>query len=160
MKNLTKSADSSPYITALDEYKNAETVFTYVSVGAEADTRLFIGRAICDGKTVCVPRCGERERNQMQAIKIASLDALTTGRYGIPEPQSGEVVPFSEIDFAVIPCLCADSLGNRLGHGAGYYDRFLVDFHGFSLVLCRQELKVDAVPTEAHDIPANKVIFI
>jgi len=158
MKTLDKSDDPSPYITALDEYKNAETIFTYVSVGAEADTRLFIRRAICDGKTVCVPKC--YERGKMEAIKIASLDELTLGRYGIPEPQSGETVPFSDIDFAVIPCLCADPCGNRLGHGAGYYDRFMADFHGFSLILCRKELKVDLVPVEAHDIPADKVIFI
>ena len=50
--------------------------------------------------------------------------ALRHNRYGIPEPDvaQGDVAP-SELDVVLLPLLGFDRNGNRLGMGAGYYDR-------------------------------------
>ncbi len=156
--NLGVSCDASDIISEMPEFRAAKTVFTYVSCGAEPRTDGIIRLSLSLGKTLAVPRC--IASGIMEAVIIKSEDALTCGKYGIPEPQKGEVLPFSKIDFAVIPCLCADRSANRLGHGGGYYDRFLSDFGGFSLLLCRKELEAEEIPLEEHDRPANKVIFI
>ena len=44
-------------LLATPEYAEAATVLTYVSVSSEVSTRMFIECALCDGKTVAVPRC-------------------------------------------------------------------------------------------------------
>ncbi|WP_437920598.1 5-formyltetrahydrofolate cyclo-ligase [Sphingobacterium sp. LRF_L2] len=45
--------------------------------------------------------------------------------WGIMEPVRGDVVPERLLDMVLIPLLVADTLGNRVGYGKGFYDRFL-----------------------------------
>jgi len=142
---------------ALESFKAAKTIFCYVSVGNEVSTRAILEAAIGLQKTVCVPRC--LTEYTMEAVAIGSIDDLENGMYGIPTgKQDGHVIPVSMIDFTVLPCLCADARGYRIGYGKGYYDRFLADYKGFSAVLCRKELLVEQVPAEPHDQKADFVI--
>ena len=46
-------------------------------------------------------------------------------QYGIPEPIGGVAVNEADIDIVFIPLLAFDEMGNRVGYGKGYYDRFL-----------------------------------
>lgn len=50
--------------------------------------------------------------------------ALRHNRYGIPEPDvaKNDLAP-NELDVVLLPLLGFDRKGNRLGMGAGYYDR-------------------------------------
>lgn len=50
---------------------------------------------------------------------------LAKNKYQIPEPLYGEVIDTELIDAVLIPLLCFDEKGNRIGYGAGFYDRFL-----------------------------------
>lgn len=45
--------------------------------------------------------------------------------YNIPEPIEGIEVPDSKIEVVFVPLLAYDKLGNRVGYGKGFYDRFL-----------------------------------
>ncbi len=51
--------------------------------------------------------------------------ALRTNRYGIPEPEAaaGDCLRPAALDLVLVPLLGFDRNGNRLGSGAGYYDR-------------------------------------
>lgn len=46
-------------------------------------------------------------------------------KYGIEEPVDGIDMFPTEIDLVIVPLLCFDEKGNRVGYGMGYYDRFL-----------------------------------
>jgi len=48
-------------------------------------------------------------------------------QYGIPEPMGGIEIKAGQIDAAIIPLLAFDNIGNRVGYGKGYYDRFLAN---------------------------------
>jgi 5-formyltetrahydrofolate cyclo-ligase len=52
---------------------------------------------------------------------------LTLNRWGIPEPENGLEINPEEIDMVLIPLLAFDLTGQRVGHGKGYYDRFLAN---------------------------------
>ena len=135
------------------EYVAAESVFIYVSMPDEPETRDIITDALERGKTVLVPKC---VGDNMLAVKIRSLDDLRLGAFGIPEPLGGEAWS-GGIDLAIVPCAAASKDLNRLGHGRGYYDRFLAGREIFKLCLCFDKLLCD-VPTETHDIKMDMVI--
>lgn len=144
-------------VTALPEYRQASFLFCYISVGKEVDTRRLITQAWADGKRVAAPRC--IGKGVMELFEIRSFDDLQPGRYRIPEPAAHcRPVSCGEIDFAVIPCLSCDRDRRRLGHGGGYYDRYLADSGAPSAALCREKLLLDAVCTEPHDRSVDLLI--
>lgn len=62
------------------------------------------------------------------------------------------------IDLVVVPALCCDKNNYRLGYGGGFYDRFLKDYTGKKVVCLPQELIVETIYPEDHDIPVDLVI--
>lgn len=83
---------------------------------------------------------------------------LEVHRFGFLQPHSSApTVAPDEIDVALLPGLAFDLYGNRLGRGAGYFDRLL----GFTREDARcvgvvpSDLVVDLLPTDPHDIPVG-----
>lgn len=148
-------------VAALPEFAAADAVFTYLSFGAEVDTRGLIQRAWDAGKTVCLPRVvpGTRE---MRWYTADSFDGLVRSSFGVDEPADD---PFREVrpaDFArpvaLVPGLAFDREGFRLGYGGGFYDTFLPDFPGDSVGLGRVCQLVESLPSrDVHDVPVDMV---
>lgn len=133
-----------------DEYKNAQCVFSYVGTESEINTSRLLHTALADGKRLCVPLC--TGVGTMEAREIKSTAVLIAGAYGIPEPpENSPLVDITQIDLAVVPCVACSHDGKRLGHGGGYYDRFLKQFSGNTVMLCYEELICEDIPVEAHD---------
>ena len=75
--------------------------------------------------------------------------------------EPGEDCPLAareSIDLILVPGLCFDRLGYRLGQGGGYYDRYLAGYAGATVGLCRRAVLQEAVPREAHDRPVDLVV--
>lgn len=139
------------------DYRQAKTIFCFVSHGKESNTYPLLERALADGKKLCIPLC--KAPGEMEAKVIRSLTDLQPGAYGIPEPpENAETILPSEIDLAVIPCLAAAQNGKRLGKGGGYYDRFLAAYTGKAVLMCPERLLLCDIPTESHDVQLPKVI--
>lgn len=144
-------------LLSLPAYQKAKTVFCFVSMPEEIDTGFFLQRAWMDGKRVVVPRCGQK--GVMAAYEVSSMDDLETGQYGIREPRAYcAMVPPEEIDFGVIPCLSCDRKGFRLGHGGGYYDRYLEGMTFPTAVICREELLLEETAIESFDTQMDWVV--
>lgn len=81
---------------------------------------------------------------------------LEVHRFGFLQPHSSaQLVSPDEIDIALLPGLAFDLFGNRLGRGAGYFDRLLratrADASHVGVVPAT--LVVDRLPADGHDIP-------
>ena len=147
-------------------YTDADEVFTYLSVGAEVDTRAIIEDAWSRGKTVAVPRCVEGT-NLMEWYRIDDFEGLEQGAYGIEEPPADPerlmAVPGPGADVkavAIVPGYAFDAQNYRLGYGGGYYDVFLPTFGGVSLGLCRkQQFSEDPLNFDDHDVPVDEVVI-
>lgn len=137
-------------LLGLPEYKDAKTVFCFVGVEHEINTRPFLNQVLADGKRLAVPLCVGK--GVMEARRIFSLDELKRGYYGLYEPDnSSEIIPMDEVEFAVIPCLTADHKGNRLGHGGGFYDTLFNEYNNVpAAIICRERM-CGEVPTEVFD---------
>ena len=150
-------------------FQSAESIFCYVSMDNEPGTGEILSTAFSSGKRVYVPRCIPGKERIMEAVEIHAWEDLERGTLGILEPKK-EIKGTDKRDFSLmlIPCLAADKRGGRLGHGAGYYDRFLEDTAGKKLCLCfdsllfpkipmgRQDIFMDYVLTEKELIPCGK----
>lgn len=153
----SSNAQIAKRLFAMPEYAAAKRVFAYYSVGREVSTQGIIEHALSNGKQVALPIC--ESKGVMHFALVHSLSELKMGRYGIPEPSvDGETVTPNADDIIIVPALCADKSNNRLGHGAGYYDRYLEKAECFSVCLCRAKLLWDKLPAEPTDIKVSAVI--
>ncbi len=136
---------------SLPQVEEAQTVFAFWGIpGREPDTARLIGELIRRGKTVGLPRMLPDHR---MAVRRYDPDRpLVSVSFGISEP--GEDCPLiarEAINLVLVPAVCYDRRGYRLGFGGGYYDRWLAGFSGVTVGLCREAVLQEAVPTEAHD---------
>lgn len=80
------------------------------------------------GLTYCLPVVDGAAANGDGRLRFAPWrpgEALVANRYGIPEPDvdSSQLLEAEQITLAVLPLVGFDDAGNRLGMGAGWYDR-------------------------------------
>lgn len=112
----------------LQAWKRAQGVLLYLSVGREVDTLPLLHQALAAGKRVFAPQV-ERAGRRLKVGEIRRPeDDLVPGPFqAIPEPrQAGPVADVAAaIDLVLVPGLAFDRFGNRVGYGAGYYDRLL-----------------------------------
>ena len=152
------SGQIAEQVLASDEYRAAQRIFLYIGMPTEPDTVAIIRQAILDGKDVYVPKCVSK--TEMLAVRIRSTDDLAPGAYGIPEPvDCSETIGPDAIDLILVPCVSAWTDGRRLGHGAGYYDRFLAGNAGKTLCLCFRKALSPDIPTDENDVLMHRVIF-
>ena len=80
---------------------------------------------------------------------------LIPGRFGTVHTDGAIGVP----DVLLVPLLAFDAGCNRLGYGAGYYDRTIAALPGIRTIGCAFSLQqVDAVPVMPHDVPLDAVV--
>lgn len=138
------------FLREMEVFQKAKTIFCFVSTPEEINTHLIIAYAWNCGKRVAVPKC--MEKGHMEAYVIQSEEDLEEGKFGILEPKGGcEMLEPSQIDLIILPCLSCDREGNRLGYGGGYYDRYLERCNGVRVVICREKLMLDEIPSETFD---------
>lgn len=140
-----------------DVYKSAEQIIIYVSVGKEVDTLNIIEYSLNNNKRVAIPVCIDKN---MYFYEIHSLSELMPGRFGIPAVDihiSTEITDFEKA-VCVVPGICFDSFGNRIGYGGGYYDRFLSVHSVKTVGLCYERCICSKLPEEKFDKQVNYIL--
>ena len=148
-------------VLGLEAYRRAKLVHTYVSSKEnEVNTRALIGTCLAQGKRVAVPVVMPSAKTMGHAL-IDGLDQLVVGPWGLaqPDPAAARWLPAkARIDLVVVPGLAFDRRGQRIGRGGGYYDRFLAQVQTVKIGLCYDELVLDCIPGEPHDVPVDMVV--
>lgn len=143
----------------LPQVAAARTILLFYGVGIEPDTKQLIAPLLAAGKRVALPRVLPERRLEARLVASPGGEALITGVLDIPEPS--EDCPLllpGEIDLILVPALCCDRAGYRLGQGGGYYDRYLSAYQGATVALCRDIVLQERLPREAHDWPVQYLI--
>lgn len=138
--------------------KEISNIMIYYSVRNEVDTVAIINYLLENGKTVALPVC-TLERD-LKAAVINDLGELQPAAFGLREPGSGApLLDNDKLELIVIPGVVFDGIGNRLGHGAGYYDRFLFKIpRAFKMGLAYDFQLIPTLPAESHDIRMNGIL--
>jgi len=63
--------------------------------------------------------------NKLDHFYFEGLHQLEINKWGIEEPKQGIPAELHRINLVLVPLLCFDEKGNRVGYGKGYYDQFL-----------------------------------
>ncbi len=139
-------------------YARARKIMAYLSLPGEADLDDFIRLALADGKDIYIPVCCPDF--QMEAGRLSDMEHFAKGPYGLRDlPPGYETVAPEELDVVLVPAVAADISGHRLGHGAGYYDRFLSRVSQEKRVAVVRDFQLlEMIPHEAHDLPMGAVI--
>ena len=146
-------------LLSLPELNPAQDIMAYLPMSDEWNTLGLLADTLAAGKRLYVPRTFLKEK-RMAPVRLTTLDNLRQGAYGILEPGSDETCDPAEIDFILLPARAFDKEGNRLGRGAGYYDRFLAA-DNFRAVTCTAGFScqlLSRVPHNDHDIPVQIVV--
>lgn len=139
--------------------RETETFLCYVSTEIEVGTKEFINALLTAGKKVAVPRC-EGGPSEMNFYYINSLDELSSGSFGVLEPESDEEKMLTETEntICIVPAFMFDKSGYRLGYGKGYYDRYLSKYKGTSIGICYSENIKDELFHGKYDRTVDMIV--
>lgn len=145
-------------LVALERYKRAKMLITFVSTPIEVDTHRLIRYALAEGKQVVVPRCVPGTR-LMDFCLIESFQDLEPGTFSVLEPrQSCRVLSHFPRSICIVPGLAFDMSGFRLGYGKGYYDRFLNSYKGQTVGICFNNCLFPSLPHGRFDCAVDLLI--
>ena len=128
-------------------------------IRSEIDLRPLMAALAARGARLALPAILDRAtivfREYVPGMPLVDMGFSTKG----PGAEAAVLDP----DAMLVPLAAFDAAGNRIGYGAGHYDRAIARLHQRGLrprligaaFDCQQ---VDAVPAEAHDAPLGEIL--
>ncbi len=139
-------------LSGIEEYTRAHKVFVYLNSQNEPNTEEIVGLALMLEKVVCVPKvCGD----EMKSVAITPFTNFKTNKWGILEPISN--IEVDDVDVAIIPLLAFDGL-KRVGHGKGYYDRYLSSHDCIKIGIAFDAQCVSGLDVDSWDVPLDMLV--
>lgn len=139
---------------SFDQY---EEVYIYVSFNQEVDTSTIIDYLIQQGVKIGAPKIMD---GHMEFYYINDKNQLEPGFYGILEPTTDRVADGNNI-LMIMPGLAFDLHGNRIGYGAGYYDKYLHEYHKkriHKIALAYDFQIVEQIENNEYDVGVDGII--
>lgn len=133
----------------------------YLAADHEIETQLFIEHIFQHKKQCYLPRL---EQDHMIFAHYDLGDPLTPNQFNILEPTITQRNhrDAKKMDVILTPLVGFDSKGHRLGMGGGFYDRTLESVKRQAkpiiIGLAFECQRIEAVPTEAWDIPLDAIL--
>jgi len=154
-------ADYSRSITErlLDILDGFATVMVYAAKAPEVETSGLIAELNRRGVRVVVPII-ERETHTLRLSYLPDPSVLVPSTFNVPEPIGHELPARPEdVEVVVLPMLAFDAEGNRLGYGAGYYDRFLCRYpHPQKIGIAFSCQQAESIPTDQNDVKMDWIV--
>jgi 5-formyltetrahydrofolate cyclo-ligase len=134
----------------------------YLSRDSEVDTAALLALARRRSCRVYLPRITDFVTHRMQLVRDGGA-GRTLNRYRIAEPRGAATLPALALELLLMPLVGFDGAGNRLGNGAGYYDRFVANRRGrygrpLLIGIAFECQRLAAIPIAPHDVPLDGVI--
>ena len=155
------------FIIQSEVYKACENLLVYMALPDEVDLQKLISQAVCDKKTVYIPKVNP-ETIDMTFYQYQDSADVCTGAFGIKEPSAEtlrcDLGNSSLKTLIIVPGRAFAPDGSRLGRGKGFYDSFLLKAREKlcdDVVFCGAGFSVqflDALPRETHDIKMDMLV--
>lgn len=99
-------------------------VFLPIEEQKEINTEYILHLLSGKDKEIVVSK-SDFETRAMSHFLLTDNTKIKKNEYNIPEPVNGLPVASEMIEVVFVPLLAFDLLGNRVGYGKGFYDKFL-----------------------------------
>jgi len=132
----------------------AKSIGCYFSIGSEVQTIELITHLLDERKIVSLPKISD---NIMLFRKIDDLSKLEKGEFDIPEPKDNAPL-VGKHDVVLVPCVGLDNKGNRIGYGAGFYDKYLEKKDVIKIGLSYSKQIVKTIPISDGDVKMDWII--
>jgi len=151
----------------LNLHAGKEHIGLYWPNDGEIDPRTLMERLIDAGKTCYLPILHPEKEHELCFGRYSSESSMAKNRYGIEEPKNTDMISTHALDLISVPLVGFDEHGNRLGMGAGYYDRTLACSNVSSekkastptlIGLAHSCQQVESIDAQAWDIPMHAVL--
>ena len=155
-----KSAAIAERLIHAELFRQAESVFCYISMENEVHTEAVLEAALAAGKAVSIPYVLDKAKGLMCAAQLQDMADLVAGEYNIPTLPPEKVVPVepAAIDLVIVPGSAFDRAGHRIGMGGGYYDRFLWQAARAVRAAVAYECQLfDNIAADEHDQPMDYI---
>ena len=148
------SAELCARLLAWPTFAAAERLVAYCPIDGEVDPGDVVAAAHAAGMPVYLPRT-----DASGMTFVAPGGPLQPGRYGIPEPRSGEVLADAGRETMIlVPGVAFDLAGTRLGRGGGHYDRALSVWPSATTVGLAYEFQIlPSLPRDPWDVPVSAI---
>lgn len=145
---------------SITEFVEAIRICIYASFKSEVNTFSIITYLISIGKKVILPKV-EKKEHKLYLYEIEDINDLQPGFMGIYEPsEKNRRVEINNVDLVIVPGVCFDIYGNRIGYGGGYYDILLTnrEMNTPIIALAYEEQIIPKIQSEPHDIRVDIII--
>ncbi|MFV8162612.1 5-formyltetrahydrofolate cyclo-ligase [Mycobacterium sp. 134] len=138
--------------------RSGQTVCAYVPVGSEPGSQALLDTLLELGVRVLLPVARNDEDGRGLPMQWGPYEpgTLVAAEFGLREPvppwlPAGRI---ADAEVVLVPALAVDRHGNRLGRGAGFYDRTLIYAapHARLVAVVRDDELVDELPADPHDV--------
>ena len=142
-------------VSIIDNRVNSDgcMVATYYSIGSEIHPPHKI-----NGYKLALPVI--RNKTSLEFYEWDEGNPVVKRDFDIPIPDTRGLEPVLP-QIILLPLLICDQYGNRIGYGAGHYDRYIasLDYKPLLIGVCFEEqVSNEALPAEAHDIRLDLII--
>jgi 5-formyltetrahydrofolate cyclo-ligase len=147
-------------------FLNSQRIAVYITNENEIDPLPLLQLAWQQNKTCYLPVLNPQSKNELSFIIHTADDKLILNLYKIPEPQFNldKIIAPQQLDLVLVPLVAFDAHGNRLGMGAGYYDRTFAFLQKkqrptkpFLLGLAYEWQKLEEIINEEWDIKLDAI---
>lgn len=166
-------------LLAHPSFSRSRAVAVFLSTPAEVDTRPVLAALFSSGRACFVPRYAHGRAAKERAAKglpgmemvllrdMRDFEELPTTPWGIPQPAMDEPrhqpgqAGLPALDLVLCPGVAFTRRGDRLGHGMGFYDKYLTalpDPKPATIALAFREQVVDELPTTSLDYTLDAVL--
>ena len=146
----------------LTAFRRAKTVCCYVALPYEVQTWRMIEEMLSKGKRVVVPVVQPNTKRLLLSEVRDPATELAPGAFGVREPvrRARRPVATRSLGLVLVPGIAFDRRGHRLGHGHGYFDRFLsrVPKAVRTVGLAFRFQLLDRLPVASHDHAVQTVL--
>lgn len=141
---------------------DAPSVGVFFAHDGEPDLMALVEHLWDHGQTaalpVVAPRSGRTANSghaKMRFVPWCRGDVLVDGRFDIPIPPHDQAI---EPETLLVSLTGFDANGNRMGRGAGFFDRYLVTSTARIVGVGFEVQRFEAIPIEPHDVPLPIVV--
>lgn len=140
----------------LDCIQKASCVMAYCSYKNEPDLMGFVHALLDMGKHVALPYVTGDD--SLIAVDYNYESVMKSNLFGIPEPVLSNESENVEPDVVLVPGVAFGADLNRIGYGAGYFDRFLKGTNALKVGICFDMQVVPSIKAEPYDVRMDMIV--